>query len=502
VAQWREGTTGKKLEERDLNLKISSRGIKDFGDDRGYSPIDLAMAAKGCDLKGAVAWLDEKLNWSTGAPELDIEAMRANQAEGESVKPSFTGGTDSAAEPEQPDKPGGPEEKRRGGRIRLLPYDAPDRTKIPPRDWLYGFHYMRKVVSATIGPGGIGKSSLDLVEAVGMSIGQDLLGKERLRRPLRVWYHNGEDPRDEINRRIAAICIRYRIKEQDVCKNMFVTCGLDMPIKVATGATQVRLDKPLRMEIADTIREQKIDVAIFDPLVTLHSTNELLGVAMDPVIREVFGTIANETDCSIELAHHTRKKLGNQDEYTAADSRGSTTIVDAVRGMRVTNQMSKAEAEEFGIPAEEREDYFRVSRGKANMVRKKSPKWYRFETVTLPNGDEEGDIPPDEVGVLTLWDAPQQGSFLTEEDRAHFQVLVTSDPTYRADARAKKWIGGAIAQRLKLSLGTKLGKKRARRVLDLLVEEGIWTLKDGLDQEGHTRSFVVSGPVPAEGFGK
>jgi len=66
-------------------------------------------------------------------------------------------------------------------RIRLLPYDAPDPTKIPRRDWLYGYHYMRRIVSATIGPGGIGKSSLGLVEAVGMALGRDLLGAEALK---------------------------------------------------------------------------------------------------------------------------------------------------------------------------------------------------------------------------------------------------------------------------------------------------------------------------------
>jgi RecA-family ATPase len=108
---------------------------------------------------------------------------------------------------------------------------------------------MRRIVSATIGPGGIGKSSLGLVEAVGMAIGRDLLGTEHLKQPLRVWYHNGEDPREEINRRIAAVCMHYGLDEQEVRKNMFITCGLDMPIKVARGATEVKLDKALVAEI-------------------------------------------------------------------------------------------------------------------------------------------------------------------------------------------------------------------------------------------------------------
>ena len=221
------------------------------------------------------------------------------------------------------------EDKKGKPRIRLKQYAAPDRTTIPRRNWLYGFHYMRRIVSATIGPGGIGKSSLDLVEAIGMSLARDLLGTEELRHPLRVWYHNGEDPEDEINRRIAAICIHFELDEQEVRKNLYVTCGLDMPIKVARGATEVKLDKALIGEITARIGDHSIDVAIFDPLVTVHSTSELLAATMDPVIREAFGFIANETNSAVELAHHTRKKAPGQDEYTAAAPRGVKNITVA-----------------------------------------------------------------------------------------------------------------------------------------------------------------------------
>ena len=108
-------------------------------------------------------------------------------------------------------------------RIVLLPYAAPDPAKIPRREWLFDYHYMRKIVSATIGPGGIGKSSLGLIEAIGMSAGTNLLTNEGLPTPLRVWYHNGEDPMDELNRRIGAICIHFGVDGQQVRKNLRVT---------------------------------------------------------------------------------------------------------------------------------------------------------------------------------------------------------------------------------------------------------------------------------------
>jgi hypothetical protein len=46
------------VERRERNLGISTRGIRDFGDDRGYSPIDLVMASRGLDFDEAFGWLE------------------------------------------------------------------------------------------------------------------------------------------------------------------------------------------------------------------------------------------------------------------------------------------------------------------------------------------------------------------------------------------------------------------------------------------------------------
>jgi hypothetical protein len=74
VATWRPSMTGRPLEVRKLNLKISPLGIKDFGDSRGYSPLDLVMVARPCSLSDAMTWLEERVRPYTG-PEVDFEAL-------------------------------------------------------------------------------------------------------------------------------------------------------------------------------------------------------------------------------------------------------------------------------------------------------------------------------------------------------------------------------------------------------------------------------------------
>src|SRR5262249_25706438 len=111
---------------------------------------------------------------------------------------------DSAARPEAGDaaadtaddaKP----KKQPKGMFRLRPFVPFDLATLPPREWLYGRHYQRNTVGVTVAPGGFGKTTLCMVEAVAMATARNLLGEQPSER-LRIWYHNGEDNIEELNR--------------------------------------------------------------------------------------------------------------------------------------------------------------------------------------------------------------------------------------------------------------------------------------------------------------
>jgi AAA domain-containing protein/bifunctional DNA primase/polymerase-like protein len=75
VAQWRPSSTGRPLEQRNPNLKISpKRGIVDFGTGKGYSPLDLVMAARGYSLNEAFDWLQGKLGPDAKERVIEFEA--------------------------------------------------------------------------------------------------------------------------------------------------------------------------------------------------------------------------------------------------------------------------------------------------------------------------------------------------------------------------------------------------------------------------------------------
>ena len=118
------------------------------------------------------------------------------------------------------------------------------RPSLPPREWLYGRHFQRGTVSGTIAPGGYGKSTKVLVEGVAMATCRNLLSEQPGER-VRVWYHNGEDTYDELQRRVAAICQHYKIPQEELAGWFFMTTATEVPLKVASGYSELKIDKGL-----------------------------------------------------------------------------------------------------------------------------------------------------------------------------------------------------------------------------------------------------------------
>lgn len=59
VASWRASGSGRPMSERNPNLKAVPSGIRDFGEDRSYTPADLVCAARDCSFGAAAEWLEE-----------------------------------------------------------------------------------------------------------------------------------------------------------------------------------------------------------------------------------------------------------------------------------------------------------------------------------------------------------------------------------------------------------------------------------------------------------
>jgi AAA domain len=385
-------------------------------------------------------------------------------------------------DPFVPDHP--PTGPTRAPKIRATPYVLPDPTTIPMRDWLYGTHLIRGFASATFAPGAAGKTSLKLVEAIAMATGRALLGTKPRRR-CRVWYWNGEDPQEEIDRRIGAICIHYGISREELDGWLFVDTGRRMKIVIANydPKTGNKISEPVVNDLIETIIENKIDVFVVDPFVKSYRVAENDNGAMD-IVATQWVDLAEIANVAIELVHHT-KKLGGT-EANIESGRGAGSVAAAMRSVDVVNKMLAEEGKKVGIEGFELRQYFSVFDDKPNMtISPESKTWYKLIPIFLGNGPNGGDS----VGVATSWKWPDPLAGVTGADFDRAAAAIKAG-AWRKDIQAKAWVGKPIAQALELSLDNKADRAKIGQLIKFWLGNGSLIEIDAEDSSRQVRRFI------------
>ena len=358
-------------------------------------------------------------------------------------------------------------------RISATPFVWRDPATIPPRAWLYGKHYIRKFLTCTVGLGGGGKTSALIVEALAMATGRPLLGIKPVER-ARVWIWNGEDPAEELDRRIIAAMIQHDVKPEDVEGYLFRDTGREVPLVVATQSRNgTVVARPVVDAIIAEIKRQRLDVLIIDPFIKSHKVVENDNNAIDQVASE-WAAIADTCNCSIELSHHSRKTGGN--EVTIDDIRGAVALVNAARSARVLNKMTKDEAKNAFLEEATAWRYFRIDNGKANMAPPaEKAQWYRLASVALPNGDD--------VGAATAWAWPNAFEGVNPHELRMAQKAVSEGGPWRENHQAKMWVGKPIAAAL--GLDPVKDRKRILTILSTWIENEMFVVVSGKGDDRH-----------------
>ncbi len=374
------------------------------------------------------------------------------------------------------------------------PYTFPDPASIPRRQWLYGDHYIRGFVSATVAPGGVGKSSLTIVEALAMASGKPLLGIAP-KGQFRVWLWNGEDPRDELNRRVAAAILHYGLSAADIGDRLLVDTGHEQELILATEARNgAVISEEVSAAIVSALQRNKIDVLVIDPFVSSHRVSENTNGSIDLVVKRL-GKIAATAGVAIEVVHHVRKTNGA--EVTVEDARGASALIDGARANRALTRMTDQDGRKLGI-----ESYWRYFRfggvTKTNMApASASPvataDWFTLRSEQLGNGPGEGLealMNGDAVGVV-IKAMVEDMTEAQDPDQAAEALRLIAEGDWRADVRAgDAWVGYAIARAYELDATDKSDKTQISGILKRLRQDGSIYDEACRDRARHVRQFV------------
>lgn len=370
-------------------------------------------------------------------------------------------------------------------RLAATPYIWVEPEALPRREFLYGTHLIRKFVSATVAPGGVGKSSLKVVEALASVSGKPLLGVTPSGR-LRVWLWNLEDPREEIQRSVQASALQYGLFPSDVQDWLFVDSGRDqrLVIAVADGKSTIILE-PIIDALVEEMKRRKIDILVVDPFISSHEVAENDNPAMDRILK-AWGKVAERTNAAIELVHHSRKSTAGEIEITVESSRGAKAITDGCRSVRVLNRMSKQEAEKAGV--DENRRYFRAYNDKANLAPPaEHSDWFELKSVNLGNGPNGHG---DSVGVVVKWSWPNPMADVNVRDLRAVQAAV-SKGRYRWHHSADDWVGKVIAE--VLHLDTVKQKHKILSLINAWIDSGALKKVEENDGKGNLRPYMVVG---------
>lgn len=363
---------------------------------------------------------------------------------------------------------------------------------LPPRPYLYSTYLQRGHVTLLSASGGVGKSAWSLSVAIDLACGVDHLGAGDSK-PRKVLVYNSEDDQDEMLRRAGAYMKFHNFTDamrQRVRENVTIISGVNGALQFADykdGAVVIRKKSVELFE--QIIRERGIEVAMLDPLVSLHNIPENANSEMNKLIMAIKKVTA---DCNIAtlVSHHDKKNIGNRDVEDASqdDSRGAGAITTPVRVVLAMKRLSKKDVSRFRIPAEDVPRIVALSKGaKSNYsARDASSRLLFANSVQANNGSEE--FAADSTVALSVYKLRALGPRISDDQRDAILAEIAKGE-FRSDAQTN----GPIVQLMADIAGFEPdpdGKRYAATVLAEWLKLG-WVVVEKAKVKGYSREVPV-----------
>lgn len=297
----------------------------------------------------------------------------------------------------------------------------------PPRPWAYGDFLMYKALTSIGAPPGVGKTTFSMQLGIAFALGINFgPWSPRPGGGGKVWLYNGEEPKDELDRRFLAACLEMDVDPARAAQRFFYNSGLSEKMQFVTANDHGDYVRTDHVELAKSIiREREFKLFMADPLIEFNGGSE--DIPGMTAIGGAFRDIAADCDCSALAFHHT-PKAANSD--TAAGDmnalRGGSPLIGIARFVATMFTMSTKDAEAYGIEPSERHKYVRFDDAKANpSIISGEPKWWIKLGINLDNADSIR--PADNVGVLRWQPLKLAGASAEERrlgrDRAKSEAL-------------------------------------------------------------------------------
>ena len=342
---------------------------------------------------------------------------------------------------------------------------------VPPRPIIYK-SYVRGFLTGTAGAGGSGKTALVDTEVMSLALGVDLerepvplYGRTPIKAgPQRVLTLSLEDDRDEYRRRHKAIAEHYGLTPDDLKllrENRKVVFDRQGTLRIAElKDNSAEASETVREHIKTQIIQHNADVLIIDPLVSFHSIDENNTGHMQ-TLKSILVGLADELQISVHYVHHTRKG----GENVADAMRGSGTLKDGSRNVRMVQRLTRDAAIKVGADESVADNLMQTNDGKNNLGPTGGGNYYQFDTIDLDNASDQYHT--DIVGVVSVWTKPDLFDGIPVElcEKAWKAIDAADEQERRESPQSPQWVGYLIAPILDIPVKSP-GKKSPGKPTD------------------------------------
>ena len=219
-----------------------------------------------------------------------------------------------------------------------------------PVSWLFEDIIVQGIVGAIIAAGGVGKSFLLLQLAFSLATGRRF-GPFKPARKFRVLYLGGEDPENELHRRVWSIAKQMEhthLAEASENLGVFSTVGKIGPLIALDETRNPGVTDSYNWLCSSLENMPEIDVLMIDPMSRFFGLPENENLFMTAWI-QALEKLCLRHDLTILFAHHEAKNAGKSADLRDSSGRGGSALRDGCRWSAALRHMREQDGEALGV---------------------------------------------------------------------------------------------------------------------------------------------------------
>lgn len=209
-------------------------------------------------------------------------------------------------------------------------------------------------IHITTADGGTGKTTLKLVEAISLALGESFLGFE-CKAPGRTLFITGEDTKEKLGAMIGAILKQMKILDDPekvaiVLNSIVVKKDSDLCIIAKNKNNFITVSSEAIEKVSQAIEDIRPKMIVFDPISSFWGSEALLN-DMSKAVAKFMGVLVEKSNACVEVINHMGKQSSNNKDMSQFAGRGGTGLPSHARVSRVLRPLFEEEFEELvGYP--------------------------------------------------------------------------------------------------------------------------------------------------------